>query len=280
MLFIEALNRTNNQPNEKKIISRVKYRPIVSNQDSVDLSSAAHQVKEIYLESQTKDALTASTSVFANLIEHALSYIFETKLHLHSPEELDLDKKNWKLFLQVPPINTENGRKSAGYLAPEIHRRPPAKQLIFHIPVKPSYGIPVDMTLLMSPHNGSPETLDFFHSFPKENSLPVLRTPYPPEFLDQQVKHHHILLDQDGEADQLSALYAHANQSRLIEQNPIPTQLCGLRIWRTKNNALNPIVLGDKHIGLLFVGHYKAQEGNAISAEERARQASNLYTKA
>ncbi|MCW8357172.1 hypothetical protein N5P32_15185 [Marinomonas pontica] len=102
MLFIEALNRANNQPNEKKIISRVKYRPIVSNQDSVDLSSAAHQVKEIYLESQTKDALTASTSVFANLIEHALSYIFETKLHLHSPEELDLDKKTGNFFYKFP----------------------------------------------------------------------------------------------------------------------------------------------------------------------------------
>lgn len=280
MLFIEALNRASNQPNEKKIISRVKYRPITSNQDSVDLSSAAHQVKEIYLDSQSKDPLTASISIFANLIEHVLSHIFETKFHVHSPEELDLDKKEWRLFLQVPPIHANKSNKTAGYMAPEIHRRPPAKQLIFHIPVKPSYGIPVEMTLLLSPHNGSPETLELFHSLPKENALPVLRTPYPPEFLDQQIKHHHILLDQDGEPDQLSALYAHVNQSKLAEESSIPNQMFGLRIWRAKNNTLTPIALGDSRIGLLFVGHYSALEGNINSVEESARQASNLYTKA
>ncbi|PYF81580.1 MULTISPECIES: hypothetical protein [Marinomonas] len=280
MLFIEALNRASNQPSERKTISRVKYRPITSNQDSVDLSSAAHQVKEIYLDSQNKESLTASTSIFANLIEHVLSHIFEAKFHIHSPEELDLDKKEWRLFLQVPPIHANKNNKTAGYMAPEIHRRPPAKQLIFHIPVKPSYGIPVEMTLLLSPHNGSPETLELFHSLPKENSLPVLKTPYPPEFLDQQTRHHHILLDQDGEPDQLSALYAHVNQSKLAEESSLPKQMFGLRIWRAKNNALTPIVLGSNKIGLLFVGHYTALEGNIHSVEQSARQASNLYTKA
>jgi hypothetical protein len=280
MLFIEALNRASTQPNEKKLISRAKYRPIISNKDSVDLSSAAHQVKEIHLDSQTKSPLTASTSVFANLIEHVLSHLINTNAHLHSPEELNLDIKDWKLFLQVPPMTKEKDNKSVEYVAPEVLQRPPAKQLIFHIPVKPSYGIPIEMTLLLSPHNGSPEAPSIFYTFPKENWLPVLRTPYPPEFLEQQITHYHILLDQDGEPDQLSSLYTHINQSRVMSEDTFSPQTFGLRIWRAKNNALTPVVLGDSQIGLLFVGHFKPIEGNPISEEERARQASNLYTKA
>ncbi|NLQ17639.1 hypothetical protein HGG82_08355 [Marinomonas sp. M1K-6] len=282
MLFIEALHRTSTQPNEKKLISKAKYRPIISNKDSVDLSPVAHQVKEIHLDSQAKTALTASTSIFANLIEHVLSHAFNTNLHLHSPEELNLDIKEWKLFLQVPPINRDKNKKTDDYIAiaPEIHQRPPAKQLIFHIPVKPSYGIPVEMTLLVSPHNGSPETPNLFHTFAKESWLPILRTPYSPEFLEQQASYYHILLDQDGELDQLSPLYSHINQSRIENEGSLPAHLFGLRIWRAKNNTLTPVVLGDKQIGLLFIGHYQPLEGNPISAEEKARQASNLYTKA
>jgi hypothetical protein len=280
MLFIEALNRASTQSNEKKLISRAKYRPTISNKDSVDLSSAANQVKEIHLDSQAKTQLTASISVFANLIEHTLRHMINANLHLHSPEELNLDLKSWQLFLQVPPINAEKDKRTVGYITPEVHQRPPAKQLIFHIPVKPSYGIPVEMTLLVSPHNGSPETPDVFRTFPKESWLPVLRTPYPPEFLSQQITHHHIMLDQDGELDQLSPLYAHINQSRIINETNLRPQIFGLRIWKAKNNALTPIVLGDKQIGLLFVGHHKPLEGNIISEEERAQHASNLYTKA
>ncbi|QUX94659.1 hypothetical protein C0J08_04205 [Marinomonas sp. CT5] len=281
MLFIEALSRASTQPNERKLISRGKYRPNINSKDSVDLSSAAHQVKEIHLNSQSKTPLTASTSVFANLIEHALSHILNSSLHVHSPEELNLDIKDWTLPLQVPPVGNQQNKRLDGYLEPEIPRRPPAKQLIFHIPVKPSYGIPIDMTLLISPNNGSPEVPSLFHTFPKESWLPVLRTPYPPDFLEQQITHHHILLDQDGEPDQLSPLYAHINQSRIMsEESALPSQTFGLRVWRTKNNNLTPVILGDNRIGLLFVGHYKPIEGNSISEEEKARQASNLYTKA
>jgi hypothetical protein len=280
MLFIEALNKASTQPNEKKLIARAKYRPIISNKDSVDLSSAAHQVKEIHLDSQAKTQLTAATSVFANLIEHVLSHILNTNLHLHSPEELNLDLKEWKLFLQVPPMSIGKGKRADDYIVPEVPQRPPAKQLIFHIPVKPSYGIPVEMTLLLSPHNGSPETPNLFHTFQKESWLPVLHTPYLPEFLEQQITHYHILLDQDGEPDQLSPLYTHVNQSRITSEESIPPDIIGLRIWRARNNTLTPVVLGDKQIGLLFVGHHTPLSGSSINEGERARQASNLYTKA
>ncbi|GGN15466.1 MULTISPECIES: hypothetical protein [Marinomonas] len=279
MIFIEALNRASTQTNEKKLISRNKYRPVISNKDSVDLSSAAHQVKEIHLDSQTKKTLTASTSIFANLIEHVLSHIMNSTLHLHSPEELNLDSKEWKIFLQVPPLNTEKINKADDYITPEVPQRPPAKQLIFHIPVKPLYGTPVEMTVLLSPHNGSPETPIFFHTFPKESWLPILHTPYSPEFLNQQITHYHILLDQDGEQDQLSSLHAHINQSKIAENNT-QSAIFGLRIWRAKNQVLTPAVLGDSKVGLLFVGHYPPIEGNPITEEERARQANNLYTKA
>jgi len=279
MLFIEAINRTSIQSNAKKLISREKKHPTISNKDSVDLSSAGHQVKEIHLDSQEKVPLTASTSIFANLVEHVLSHAMDAELHLHSPEELSLDTKEWKLFLQVPPINTEGSQKTAGYIEPEIHSQPPAKQLIFHIPVKPSYGIPIEMTLLLSPHHGSPETLNLFHTLPKENWLPVLNTPYSPDFLTQQLTHYHILLDQDGESDQLSPLYPHINQSKIIANQDL-AKISGLRVWRARNNALTPIALGDSEIGLLFVAHYKPLDSSTISDEERSLRASNLYTKA
>lgn len=278
MLFIEAINRISTQSSEKKLISREKKRPTISNKDSVDLSSAGHQVKEIHLDSQEKTQLTAATSVFANLIEHVLSHVMSTKLHIHSPEELSLDTKEWKLFLQVPPINTENPQRTAGYIEPEIHSQPPAKQLIFHIPVKPSYGIPIEMTLLLSPHHGSPETPSLFHTLPKESWLPVLNAPYPPDFLAQQLVHYHILLDQDGESDQLSPLYTHINQSKIITNQGLSTNTSGLRIWREKNNTLTPVVLGDSEIGLLFIAHYKPLD-SSISEKKRAFQTSNLYTK-
>lgn len=280
MLFIEAINRANAQLNGKRLISREKTRPTIrSHKDSVDLSSAGHQVKEIHLDSQEKTQLTASTSVFANLIEHVLSHVMSTKVHLHSPEELSLDKKEWRLFLQVPPANPERSQRTAGYLEPAIHSHPPAKQLIFHIPVKPSYGMPIEMTLLLSPHHGSPKTPSLFHTFPRESWLPTLNTPYSPDFLEQQLVHYHILLDQDGESDQLSPLYPHINQSKITTNKDLP-DLSGLRIWRAKNNTLTPVVLGDSEMGLLFVAHYKPLDSSIMSDEERFSQANNLDTKA
>ncbi len=280
MLFIEAISRANTQSSDKKSLIRTATRSIKSNKDSVDLSSAAHQVKEIHLDSYTKQPLTASTSIFANLIEHVLSHVMGSKLHLHSPEELDLDSKDWRVFLQIPPMDTEKSKTNAAYATPEPSRRP-AKQLIFHIPVKPSYDIPVEMTLLLSPHNGSPETLEMFHTFPKESWLPVLNTPYPPDFLNQQPTHHHILLDQDGESDQLSPLYAHINQSQLTTtESDISPKVFGLRIWRAKNNRLSPVALGDNKIGLLFVGDYKPLDNSFIDDDEKSRQASNLHIQA
>ncbi len=279
MLFIEAINKANPQSSGKKLISRERKRPTISHKDSVDLSSAGNQVKEIHLDSHEKTQLTAPASVFANLIEHVLSHTMGTKLHLHSPEELSLDSKDWKLFLQVPPVRAEHTQRTAGYIEPEIHKQPPAKQLIFHIPVKPAYGVPIEMTLLLSPHHGSPETHSLFHTLPKESWLPVLNTPYSPDFLSQQLTHYHILLDQDGEPDQLSPLYSHINQSK-ISANQDPSNTSGLRIWRAKNHVLTPVALGDKEIGLLFVAHYKPLDSSTMSSDERYLQASNIYTKA
>ncbi|MBR7887530.1 hypothetical protein J9B83_01155 [Marinomonas sp. A79] len=278
MIFVEAINKTITQPNGKKWLTKNKYRPAGHHQDSVELSSAAHEVKEIFLDSEESTPLTASSSIFANLVEHVLSHVFNDSLHLHSPEELMLDQKSWALFLQVPPSN-ETNNKSPSYLTPEGYKPPISKQLIFHIPVKPFYGNTLDMTLLMSSHNGSPKPPEFFATHPKETTLPILRTPYSPEFLAQQTSHFHIFLDQDGEPDQLSPLYSHVNQSRLTEQNTSPN-ITGLRVWRAKKNILTPAVLGDNRIGLLFVGHYSPLTGNTISEETRSRQANNLYTKA
>ncbi|MBJ7537042.1 hypothetical protein [Marinomonas transparens] len=280
MLFIEALSKANSQPKTRPLINKRKNRTIISNRDSVALSSAAHQVKEIHLDSREKTPLTPSNSIFANLIEHVINYLTGAKLTLHSPEELNLEQNDWQLFLQVPPVNTENTKKQGSYLVPAIHRQPPAKQLIFHIPVKPAYGKTIEMTLLLSAHHGSPEIPQLFHLFPKENQLPALNTPYTPEFIDQQITHYHVLLDQDGEADQLSPLYSYVNQSRIIDEHASQPLLSGLRIWRAKGNILNPVVLGDNRIGMLFFGHYHPLDSSNISLEERQRQSNKLYTKA
>lgn len=277
MLFVEAINKTMSQPNGKKWLTKNKHRTTDHHQDSVELSSAAHEVKEIYLDSEESTPLTASFSIFANLIEHVLGHIFNDTLHLHSPEELSLDQKKWALFLQVPPSTETNNAKTATYLAPGSDKLATTKQLIFHIPVKPFYGNTLDMIVLVSAHVGSPKPLECFATHPKETTLPILRTPYTPEFLAQQTSHFHIFLDQDGEPDQLSPLYSHVNQSRLIEKN-IPS-ITGLRVWRAKKNILTPAVLGDNRIGLLFIGHYPPLTGSAISEETRTRQANNLYTK-
>ncbi|WP_394182615.1 hypothetical protein [Marinomonas posidonica] len=279
MLFIEALNRASTKQTDRKFLARSKPRLFVSNKDSVDLSSAAHQVKEIHVDSDIKESLTASSSIFANLLEHVLGYLIQSNIQVYSPEELDLDQKDWKLFLQVPPTGMSRPNSQAGYGAPEVRQHPPAKQLIFHIPVKPAYGLATEMTLLISPHQGSPEVPSFFYNLPKETRLPTLNTPYPPEFIEQQVTHHHILLDQDGEADQLSPLYAQVNQSKL-EEDAIPPAIHGLRIWKAKNRVLTPAILGDQRIGLVFIGHHKPLDSSIVSDEERARRANNLYTKA
>ncbi|BFM50791.1 hypothetical protein [Marinomonas sp. THO17] len=279
MLFIEALNRTSTKPTDRRILSRGKSRLFISSKDSVALSSAANQVKEIHVDANIKEPLTASSSIFANLLEHVLHYLIQSNLKVYSPEELELDQKDWQLFLQVPPIGMNDNAPKAGYGAPAIKNHPPAKQLIFHIPVKPAYGLATEMTLLMSPHKGSPEVPSFFYNLPKETRLAPLNTPYSPDFIEQQLTHYHILLDQDGEADQLSALYAQVNQSKLLEIG-LPTAIRGLRIWKVRNKVLTPVILGDEKIGLIFIGHHKPIDSSIISEQERARQARKLYTKA
>jgi len=279
VLFIEAISKAKSQTSGKHLLAKSKTHSPIVNKDSVDLSLAAHQVKEIHLESQIKEPLTAASSIFANLIEHILRHITQNELHLHSPEELNLEDKDWQLHLQVPPTDTDKSKKVAGYVTPETYRRP-AKQLIFHIPVKPSYGPETEMTLLMSSHRGSPDTPELFNQLPKENWLPPLQTPYLPEIINQQATHHHIFLDQDGEADQLAPLYALVKQSRLAEESTLPQEIYGLRIWKAKNNTLEPILLGDKKIGLLFVDHHTPLDSQAVNAEEKTRQENQLSIKA
>lgn len=276
MLFIDALSRVGRQPNESKNLGRVNHRSHANYKDSVDLSSAANQVKEIHLDSQQKNLLTASGSLFANLIEHVLHYILAPEVTIYSPEELNLTQKEWRLFLQVPPIG-ETKRSSDNYLELDISKRPQPKQLIFHIPVRPAYGNTVEMTLLLSSHHGSPETPKLFSQFPKENNLPALQTPYAPEFISQQITHYHVLLDQDGEPDQLAPLYPHVNQSKISQ---ITTELTGLRLWRARGELLQPIVLGDNKIGLLYIGHYSPLRGNHIETGYNEKKGSGLYTKA
>lgn len=273
MLFIEALTRTTTLPNEKRHLSRPKQRPTSHSHDSVDLSPAAHEVKEVFISSDDKNSLTASSSIFANVIEHVLSYIYQSDLFLRSPEELDTEIKAWRISLQVPPTANNPANKRFDYTTSEIQHPLPTKQVLFYIPVKPAFGLPIDMTLSLSTHNGSPKHPYFFQSLAKENPLPVLRTPYPPDFLSQQVTHYRLLIDQDGEPDQLS-VFQHLNQ------NQHAPHLAGLRVWRIKNNRLTPVVLGDINVGLVFVGHYNLINTHAFSEEESTLTQNRLNVKA
>ncbi|MCB5161060.1 hypothetical protein [Marinomonas algarum] len=280
MLFVEAINKTITQSNEKKLLARNKYRPASHHHDSVELSSAAHEVKEIYLSSEEKTTLSAASSIFANIIEHVLNHCFNTITHLHSPEEINVDIKDWVLFLQVPPL-ANNNHSGSNQPSPQNAYKPTSKKsLIFHIPVKPFYGTAINMTLMMSSHQGSPKTPSCFDHLPKESQLSTLHTPYPPEFLSQQTQHYHIFIDQDGEPDQLNPLYSLVNQSRLLDESLFSEETFGLRIWRAKNGTLIPAALGDRQIGLLFVEHYLPLSGNANNQEMASGQVNNLYTKA
>ncbi|WP_133012642.1 hypothetical protein [Marinomonas flavescens] len=282
MLFIEALNRAGAQPTTAKHPSKVKNRPFSASNDSVDLSPEAHEVKEIHLDSHQKSPLTASSSIFANLIEHILNHILNEKLLILSPEELNIEHKEWQIFLQVPPskIQTDCAQPdTSSYQEPEIKKKPPPKQLKFHIPVKPTYGNTVDMTVVLSAHQGSPEVPAIFFLLPKENTLPLLRTPYTPEFISQQVTYYHILLDQDGEPDQLSNLYPLLTPPPSEEDIKTPN-IFGLRLWRVQGATLKPVVLGDKKIGLLYTGHYHPLDGNSDALQDNGKKANYLYTKA
>ncbi|GAB3480627.1 hypothetical protein [Marinomonas epiphytica] len=279
MLFIDALNRLGPQTTEKKPTESGRKRAVISNRDSVDLSMEGHQVKEVHLDSKEKTPLNAQESVFANLIEHILNHVLTSDLSILSPDELGLNDKNWQVYLQVPPRQASTNRRNQ-YQAPKPVKVQPSKQIIFHIPVKPSYGTPVNMTVLVSAPIGSPDTPDLFKRFPKENTLTILTTPYPPEFLQQQNTHHHIVLDQDGESDQLSPVYAFANQQRLLENHNLNSATFGMRVWRNKDNQLTPVVLGDSKIGLLYTGNYHLLDSKAVSEEDRAGKTHNLYEKA
>lgn len=280
MLFIEALSKLSTAPQDTRLINSQKKRALISNKDSVELSPDGHQVKEIHLDSQEKQALSASQSIIANLLEHILSYLFNSKITITSPQELGVESKSWQVFLQVPPYHSLPQKPANQYQVPSKHQRPQAKPLIFHIPVKPSYGNAVEMTVLMSTPLGSPEKPALFHQHPQENTLTPLKTPYTPDFLGAQSRHFHVLLDQDGEADQLADLHAYANQSRLTDTNAQLNKLHGLRIWRYKEQILSPLILGDNRLGLVYIGNYYPLDSNTLSAEEKIRQASRLYEKA
>ncbi|REG84917.1 hypothetical protein [Marinomonas pollencensis] len=281
MLFIEALNRVGTQPNRPQATGRLKNRPFITQKDSVDLSTTANEVKEIHLDSEQKTPLTASSSIFANLIEHILNHILNTELSILSPEELNIDDKEWRLFLQAPPnkAQTDAPTTSNSYQEPEIRKQPAKKQLRFRIPVKPAYGPPVEMMVLVSAHQGSPEIPYFFSMLPKENTLPLLKTPYTPEFIAQQITYYHILLDLDGEQDQLAPLYPLLTPPPSEEDIKTP-DIYGLRLWRTQGSSLRPIVLGDKKMGLLYIGHYPPLNSQAQTKYESGQKPHYLYTKA
>ncbi|MGR0278035.1 hypothetical protein ACUM5Y_03185 [Marinomonas dokdonensis] len=280
MLFIEALNKLNTPPHDTRFNNSQRKRAVVRNKDSVDLSQDATQVKEIYLDSEEGQPLSASQSIVANLIEHILSYLFDTKINISSPQELGVEEKSWQVFLQIPPYHNLPQKPASNYQVPHIQKRPQAKSLIFHIPVKPAYGNTIEMTVLMSTPLGSPEKPALFHQHSKENNLSPLKTPYTPEFLNAQNRHFHVLLDQDGEPDQLANLHAYANQSRLSDSNSASSDNHGLRIWRYKDQALTPLILGDNRLGLLYMGNYFPLDSSMMSPEEKNRQASRLYEKA
>jgi len=279
MLFIEALSRAGVKPNTKKHPQKSRTQPITTSEDSVALSPAAHEVKEIHLDSQHKSPLSVSSSIFANLIEHTLSYLFNKKLLIISPEEIILDQKEWQLFLQVPPHKAlpDDDTKNNSYQEPEIKKPQSSKQLKFYIPVKPAYGNTIKMTVILSVHQGSPEIPYFFSSLPKENTLPLLKTPDTPEIIKQQVTYYHLLFDKDGEPDQLSALYPLLITSP--EKDQATPSTFGLRLWRVQGTALRPVVLGDRKVGLLYIGHYQPIEGHS-SGSKNTTNTNYLYTKA
>jgi len=283
MLFIDALSRSGTLPNKATVINKEKLRYNRSSKDSVDLSSAANEVKEIHLDSRQKFPLSASSSIFANLIEHIINHIFDTHLTVLSPEELNFDNKDWQLYLQVPPSIAITENTNSSYQEPAIQKRPQTKQLTFRIPVKPHYGNPVEMTVLLSAHRGSPDVPTLFSSLPKENTLAILKTPYLPEFLAQQITHYHVFLDQDGEEDQLAPLYPYnvaANDHLKSIPEEVAKNLLGLRLWRAKGNSLQPALLADAKIGLLFVGHYQPIIGKVSNQEEQRLKEKNLSIKA
>lgn len=282
MLFIDALSRVGPQQNAAKQKNRLKNRSNKASRDSVDLSMAAHEVKEIHLDSQEKAQLTAASSIFANLMEHILSYVLEKNLTILSPEELNIAQKDWQFSLQSPPSSPpQNSQANYGssYQEPEVRKPIQQKQLRFTVPVKPVYGNTIDMTVFLSAHQGSPQIPKFFSALPKESKLPMLRTPYSPEFIEQQSSYYHVFFDQDGEPDQLAPLYP------LLEPPPSDTlngieDIYGLRLWRAQGNRITPVVLGDNKIGLLYVGHFRPLIGSADTFRNSTKKSNYLYTKA
>jgi len=256
VIFIQALEKMHAKANDKvKILSRSSLHLQKADTDSVFLSDAANHAIEIDIKSDTYTKLNANMSIEASLLQTAIQFLNKKMLPIHSLDELNLSQNKWHLALQQPPNtaprhNTYYGLGNKQSPTDIINYR-------FIMPVTSTVGKHFEFLLQLR----AARFTQIANHWPLPNIEPIrleaISSPYSGHFLESLEPSSTYFFDQDGDENQTRPILAAMQNKKLLNSATGNGYLSGLRVWRSDEETLKIVLLGEPSLGAIYVANLR-----------------------
>ncbi|TDO98145.1 hypothetical protein [Marinomonas balearica] len=249
MLFIDPITKLNlksGQQNEP-IKRRTPLPKLLQNE--VDISSDAHTVREITLLTDQSHNLLPEDCLIANL----LAAVFDTCEKKHTPTiplQSIKQQNNSEIILQTPPIPNSWNERYSNEMS-QAHQK--SEEFIATVPVICKNGYSIDFKLYLELGLGSPKRASLFEASLKHIDALPIKTPYEFDYISSLPHELTFIVDQDGEEDQIQKLLDNHNEDS--KRHVKYEHAVELRVWLINPNRIVPVILGDAHLGYVYVGN-------------------------
>lgn len=257
MIFIQALEKMHAKANDKvKILNRSSQHPPKPDADSVVLSDAANHAIEIDIKSDAYTQLNANMSIEASLLQTAIQSLNKTIFPIYSLDELKLSQSKWHLALQQPPNTTPRHNNHYGL---GIKQSP--TDIInykFIMPVTSAAGKHFEFLLQLR----AARFTQIANHWPQPSINPMrlenITSPYSGNFLESLEQSSSYFFDQDGNENQTTPILAAMQDKQMLGTAPENNFLSGLRIWRSDEEVLKIVLLGEPSLGAIYIANLRS----------------------
>lgn len=257
MIFIQALEKMHAKANDKvRVRNRSTQHASKPDNDSVFLSDAANHATEIDIKSDAYTKLSANMSIEANLLQAAIQHLNQILIPIYSLDELNLGQKKWHLALQQPPHTSPRNKGHYGLgvkLSPTdiINYK-------FIMPVTSAAGKNFEFHLELRAARFTQAANQWPTPSIEPIRLEVISSPYSGHFLEGLSTATRYFLDQDGDENQIMPILASMKDKNTFSTQSEDDFFKGLRVWRSVEEALKIVLLGEPSIGTIYIANIKA----------------------
>jgi hypothetical protein len=257
VIFIQALEKMHAKANDKvKVLNRSSHHPSKPDTDSVFLSDAAHHAIEIDIKSDAYTQLNANMSMEASLLQAAIQSLNKTMLPIYSLDELKLSHNKWHLALQLPPNTTPRHKNHYG-----LGMKQSPTDIInykFIMPVTSAAGKNFEFLLQLR----AARFTQIANHWPQPNINPIrlenITSPYSAHFLESIEPSSSYFFDQDGNENQTTPILGAMQDTQMLSTPSKNSFLSGLRVWRSYDDILKIVLLGEPSLGAIYIANLQS----------------------